>query len=963
MHSVALRSFSRRNFLITSAAGLTSMSATARTALGHSSKHTHDFELASLDGTHDLPFLSAWGPYSKKLYGISHIPDLDAGLLFDLSIFPTLEGAPVQLPNVTDRCGVHPWQAAPDLTFYATRTELLWKDQVYCDHAYIHAGSNNRLIRIELVNNTALPQRIRLHALSQLCFPPLHELTAQPIRVCEVSLPPSAIWVDALNYEEMRFAVPRPTDNLVPEGRWRGEERMHDAVGGSVLAQGFGRDAGDTALYKVTVHKPIEEAAIVLRFHAEAGRDATLHCTGLTSQDVILHGTGDFATATVFAGALAAGEHTLRLTCRGGTPVALNGFAVLDRRQASALDFPARPWRPQPQIASGPNHSLLLRYPDIDAWYGFTLGPPAATPQLLAWKDVDRTFGARSGQDTQDRIFGRGRGRPGDPDSLFVQTSWPVIELSPSSRHTIVGLVTSGTEQQVRSGLQAFDPSPGVHEERYRQAATRAVALRSNPHGQPYLLSQQLLAATTLTNVVYPLRAQRQTIRDYSPGKIWDCLYTWDAGFIGLGLLELDLHAAIESLHAYLTPPGSQSAFIHHGTPLPTQIYLAAEIWNRTQSAALLRRFYPSLRQYYLFLAGRLGSSTTRPHRNGLICTWDYFYNSGGWDDYPPQVYMHKNKLEAHTAPTVSTSHVIRCAKLLRLFARELGARNDIPGYEADIHLLSAALQRDAWDEASGYFGYVTYNSAGEPDGILRTPAGLNYNLGLDGLSPLIAGICLPEQQKISLTHLFSEDHLWTPVGITTVDKQASYYNPDGYWNGSVWFAHQWFLFKTMLDLGRGDLAMKIAQTGVETWRRSTDESYDCMEHFRSHPPYGAGWSQFSSLSSPALSWFAALYTPGRVTVGFDTWIRELTYDEKPNDLGLRLSFTRGADESIGDVLICLRPATHYNLHCNGRGKAYTELLPGLLRVSLSRTDTSPHMKEARITMTSAAPSLRWMRR
>lgn len=932
---MANRSFSRRRFLATSAAGV-AISATSRRALAASSEQlAGNSELALLEGTHDLPSLSSWGPYSKKFHGISHIPDISAGLLFDLSLFPSVEGIPTRLPNVTDRCGVHPWQAAPDLTYYTTRTELQWKDQIYCEHAYIDTGRNQRLVRMELVNNTAAPQRIKLHALSQLCFPPLHELTAQPIRLRDVSLPSSAFWIHALDYEDMRFAVPRPTDNLVTEGRWRGEERMHETVGGSVLAQGFARDPSDTVLYKLTLRRSFANAAIVLRFHGEADHTVTLHCSGAVQYDVMLRCTGEFATATFPAGALPVGEHTLRFTSAGGAPIAWNGFAVVEHNDASAVQFPARPWHPQPTIETGPNHGVLLKYADIGTWYGFTLGQPPSSPQLVPWRDLDRTFGAHSGQDTQDRIFGRGKGRPGHPDSLFVQTSWPVIELPRSSRRVIYGLVATGPETQVRTALKAFDTSSSLHEERWKSAATRAVVLHSNPEGQPYLLGQQLLAATTLLNVVYPLRTQRQTIRHYSPGKIWDCLYTWDAGFIGLGLLELDLNAAIESLNAYLTPPGAQSAFIHHGTPLPTQIYLFIEIWNRTQSRTFLRRFYPRLRQYYLFLAGRLGSSTTRRHSDSLICTWDYFYNSGGWDDYPPQVYMHKNRLEARTVPTVNTSHLIRCARLLRLCAHEIGLRQDIESYNTDIKQLSTALQHDAWDEVSGYFGYVTYNSAGQPNGILRTDTGTNYNMGLDGVSPLIADVCSPLQQEKILKHLFSEDHLWTPSGITTVDKQAPYYNPNGYWNGSVWLVHQWFLFKTMLDLGRGELAVKIAKAGIDAWRNSTDESYDCMEHFTSKPPYGAGWCQFSSLSSPALSWFAALYTPGRVTVGFDTWIQQSSYQGRSNTLQLQLSSQPRTATSRRDALVCLRPCKSYHVYFNGRRTTPTEILPGLLCISL----------------------------
>ncbi|MCB0016111.1 MAG: hypothetical protein KDE34_29545, partial [Anaerolineales bacterium] len=174
-------------------------------------------------------------------------------------------------------------------------------------------------------------------------------------------------------------------------------------------------------------------------------------------------------------------------------------------------------------------------------------------------------------------------------------------------------------------------------------------------------------------------------------------LYTWDSGFIGLGLLELDTDKAIDNLNTYITEPGEpDAAFIHHGSPVPTQFYLFHELWNRTQAPELLAYFYPRLQQYHRFMAGRLGSSTTRSLNSNLLKTWDYFYNSGGWDDYPPQVYVHQNRLEDRVTPVVTTAHVIRTAKLMRMAALALGL--DTAEFDEDIALLGEALHRYAWD-------------------------------------------------------------------------------------------------------------------------------------------------------------------------------------------------------------------------------------------------------------------------
>ena len=110
-------------------------------------------------------------------------------------------------------------------------------------------------------------------------------------------------------------------------------------------------------------------------------------------------------------------------------------------------------------------------------------------------------------------------------------------------------------------------------------------------------------------------------------------------------------------------------------------------------SPELLEYFYPRLRQYYRFLAGRLGSSTTRRMKSNLLKTWDYFYNTGGWDDYPPQVHVHAHGLEAHVTPVVTTAHALRSAKILQMAARALGLDRDVAEYQEDIDTWVESLE------------------------------------------------------------------------------------------------------------------------------------------------------------------------------------------------------------------------------------------------------------------------------
>jgi hypothetical protein len=462
------------------------------------------------------------------------------------------------------------------------------------------------------------------------------------------------------------------------------------------------------------------------------------------------------------------------------------------------------------------------------------------------------------------------------------------------------------------------------------------VSLASVPAGEPYRFSQKRMAAVVLTNLVFPVYTKRKYVRHYSPGKWWDSLYTWDSGFTGIGLAQLDVQRAIDCLNAYTTKPGDpEAAFIQHGTPLPTQLYLFLELWNLTQSRVLLEYFYPRLRQYHLFLAGRLGSSNTRAFKSGLLNTWSYFYNTG-WDDYPPQVFMHKEKLAARTATAIINSHLIRTSRMLEQMARVLGRDKDVAVYEEDIALWSAALQKHSWDAEAGYFSYVLHNDQGEATGFLRHESGANFNLGQDGVMPLLAGICTPAQEQTLLGHLRSPTELWSPIGLSTVDQSAPYFRHDGYWNGAVWMPHQWFLWKTMLDLGQAEFAFKIAQTALDLWKAEVDDSYDCFEHFLIASGRGAGWHQFSALSSPVLAWFSAYYRPGRLTVGFDTWVHRC--DFRPDHYGLDAELElHGRSAGEATILVTLQQGRTYGALWNGRQASAHTAPSGTLEIALPR--------------------------
>lgn len=566
---------------------------------------------------------------------------------------------------------------------------------------------------------------------------------------------------------------------------------------------------------------------------------------------------------------------------------------------------------------------FTVKYPLVADWYGVATNYPISCVKRYENGLLD-FFMKRTVHRHPPECF------PGDGRGHYTSEFQRPVVLPAASDTTVWNLLVCGPKAFVQEQIAAFHRDEQAFVARI---PARSGADRLNPKGAPYVFGEQILEATLLTNIVYPIVAEGQYIRHFTPGKNWNSLYTWDSGFISWALSCLDADKAFETIRAYTTAPGSEIPFIHHGTPLPTQFFAFADWLSRTSDREKAAFLYPRLKQYYDYFAGHDPRSACMMP-SGLVRTWDLWYNSGGWDDYPAQQWLVKHpELYASVVPTVSTAFYIRAAKILRLTAALLGYKADIKQYDADIRKMSAALQNHAWDPAAGYYSYVTHDASGVPDGILRAPDGSNFDRGLDGTSPLAAGICTAEQQEALLDKIFSPSQLWTPYGISTVDQSAPYYSLDGYWNGCVWMPHQFILWKSMLDLGLPERARQIAFTALENWNRETALTYESFEHFIIASGRGAGWHNFSGLSSPMVNWFHAYFQPGTVSTGFDVLCTGAAFGSSYQSFATELLFDKDATGCTATVLVCLAPGSDYTVRIDGKPVSYESPYPGLLEI------------------------------
>ena len=799
--------------------------------------------------------LPAWGPYNKKYLGAAHIADPARGFRFDVNLFPGYYRRSVMTPRDLADCGAKMMAASVDASHFVYRYELEWKDRVYVEADYCAKGDEMQ-ITCDFVNRTENQESMTLNTVFSMQRPSkekeeLLTLTAVPGEETQ--------WIDALDYVQIHNSQLVANDGLL-----LGEVRGNGFVGGSYLGKALFGKEGDWAEYRFD-EKMLSQIGLRYRGSGKLSLEINdaVYSYELPESEVPGLEALRFPVQKV-------DRFTLRVQ---EAAMDIDGFVLGD-----SIEFDDGSEILKPVVDPNEN-GFTLRFGKME--YQIECEVPEKIVRVLHTDDV----GVLLSQKIHDHVsFEIGKEGHTYVD-LFVR---PVFVEPFSSKRVVIR-------------IKAVSESPYLSENRGFSEASPLYRVQGNTEGSSYEFSQNIMSAVTLTNVVWPIYSRRGYIRHNTPGRNWDSLYTWDSGFIGMGLLQMDELRAEECLNAYMTPVGDQhSPYIFHGTPLPTQIFLMAELYNRSGNAEVVNRFYGMLRQQYRFFADARKRKNAKEH--GLFNTWPIFYNSGGWDDYPTQVYVHQYRLESQTCPMVNVSVTVLCAKILKMLAQVIG--EDTAEYDEDISFYSEAVEKVAWDEESGYYGYVL------DDGILKIH-GVNGDMGMDGAYPYIAGISSAARSERIVENI--KNGMLTPLGVSVVDLRAPYFKNDGYWNGSVWMPHQWILWKAFLDHGETELAMKIADTALNVWKKEVDLTYNCYEHFMLANGRGAGFHQFSGLSTPVLMWYNALYKPYTVTGGFMTLISEQQREED------RYSFKIHSESQKTTVLICLEEGNDYDFQTSGR--------------------------------------------
>lgn len=875
----------------------------------------NNYDKSIFVNSHDIETLSSWGPYTDRYVGISHIPEMKDGIRFDFSVMPGFYRNKLLIPHTLYESGYYPWIIDSDVKNITYRYELQWKDRVYTDVTYYILNENKVLVEMDCVNNTDLYQNLSLNLMAYINYKKekthIYANDSEKIK-----------WIEAVDYDYNEPAFKTPRYALVYDGASRNEEFSSESVSRTVIGKGFGKTKGDKIGYTLDIDKNNSRGYIVFRHKTPKGKVASFIMNGLVKDTVYFSGNGDFTLANIPYSTSKIGKINLELKSLGTSSTIFDGFFLSKNEDCNNFVFKSDKNSFIPNIEEG-MYNFILKYPNIDDYYGVAWQDTLSCIREVLDDKLEAYFVRKTHDHVSKRLVGNSKWHY---TNAFIR---PVV-LEPKSSKKLYAIVCCGSYDEVRENVHNF------YRKKDLNGFENKFKINCYKEGKKYSLGLQLLQASLLSNILYPIYTQGEYIRHFTPGKNWNSLYTWDSGFIAEGLIDIDKVKAFECIRAYTTPLNSESAFIHHGTPLPIQIFAYLDLWNRTGSEEMLEFLYYRLKQFFEFIVGINPYSTTQIPSTGLLKTWDYFYNSGGWDDYPPQKALNGDR---KVTPVVTSAYYIRAAKILRMVADRLGLNKDVRMYDKVIKKMSDSLLKYSWDEESGYFGYVVHDENGNPKDIYRYADGGNYNKGLDGVSPLIANIASNTQNTRMISNLFSDKKLWTEVGLSTVDMSAPYYRTDGYWNGAVWFPHQWLIWKALLDQGEGEKAYKLAHKALDTWNKECNESYYTFEHFIISSGRGAGWHQFSGLSSPIINWFNSYYGIGKVSTGFEVFINQSFFNDDYTYYKSNISFDGSSNPNSRVILLCMKPNCNYKVKFNNVEINYKVRFSGLLEINLPKTN------------------------
>ena len=246
----------------------------------------------------------------------------------------------------------------------------------------------------------------------------------------------------------------------------------------------------------------------------------------------------------------------------------------------------------------------------------------------------------------------------------------------------------------------------------------------------------------------------------------------------------------------------------------PLLAWEAMRIYRQNGDAAFLRRVYEPLKRFHAWYLAN------RRLENGLFF-WQHPYESGL--DNSPRFSDRKESRFDDTTKIMAVdlcSYLVLDSENLADMAAALGLRADEDGFRKDAAGIKALIDRELWDEASGFY-FDRRVGTGE---FIRVRS-------IASLTPLVAGVPSPARAESMIRSILDPALFNTPTPFPSVARSDPSFEKDC-WRGPVWINMAYLTILGMERYGHGAEAKELSRRLVDGVYRTKANTGRFVEYY-----------------------------------------------------------------------------------------------------------------------------------
>ena len=276
-------------------------------------------------------------------------------------------------------------------------------------------------------------------------------------------------------------------------------------------------------------------------------------------------------------------------------------------------------------------------------------------------------------------------------------------------------------------------------------------------------------------------------------------MWLWDSAFHAMGYKYLDPQWGRDCILSVLSIQAPDGFVAHMAQPdgdtsditqPPVLAWAALDVHRYDPDRGFLKSAYPGLCRYIEWDLASLD-----PDGDGLAA---YGGGDSGMDNSP-----RFDRDVPHMGSLCLNCFLVSDMRALAEIAHELGLADDAVGWQARADALAALINKDLWDEESGF-----YYDKGKSGRLIKIKTEA-------GFTPLFAGVAPAERAARLVQHLTNPNEFWTPMPLPSVSADEATYSDD-MWRGPVWVNYSFFLVQGLLRYGFDDVAAELTRLTVD---------------------------------------------------------------------------------------------------------------------------------------------------